>query len=1336
MCNLVQLRNLCPDNYTRVISSEGFTEHSIQIFNEEVKLTVKMENINKQIVTLLIDTGAQVSFLCYKDIENKNKINHNLIMNVRGAISGLKSTTLGTICSGIYINDIFYPHTFHVIDDCISVGNANGVIGSDFLKKFECILNFSNDRIELIKPQNIKENTRMLTSNHSRNPPELEKEKTKTIYSKDRNTNLCLHDNSRVYDGHINSGTELSTQHDNLYDRDTLQNQGWLTTVPTFRRLRNFDKVILKARTENIILFPIENKNDVVVENKELANGIFLGNSIEKPMNGFIKLAIINANENDFTLNKSNINACINALSNYDIITDKICPNEDSNRRKTLANLINLSHCNTEERDKILKICLKFNKVFHLKGDKLSSTNATTHRIPLTPNTVPINTKPYRLPYYQKETLEKEIQMLLDDKVIQPSQSPWCSPILLVPKKADETGKRKWRLCIDFRNVNIKTITDAYPLPNITDILDQLGNSIYFSTLDLERGYWQVEMDEKDREITAFKANGKLYEWLRMPMGVKNAAPTFQRMMNNILTGLQGEMCLVYIDDLVIYGKSLLDHNNKLEAVLNRLSKFKLKVNPQKCNFLHKEINFLGHIVSKSGITPDQRKIAAIIKYPVPKTQREIKSFLGLVSYYRKFIDNFAKIARPINNLLRKDAIYNWDINCEKAFSTLKEKLTTAPILIHPDFNKQFIIRTDASHYASGAVLSQGEIKFDLPIAFMSKTFNKHEVRYATVEKELLAIIHALRFFRPYVFGRKCLIITDHQALVWIMKLKNPASRLMRWKMELAEYDFEIIHRPGIFNSAADALSRIDISKELLLSLDPIPNKTELKYDKTLNITTRSRERNENRSQINPVIAPETIDSNVSIKEIDILHHKFLHDVETYHVYVLTNAFTFPYVYVEDYTIFNHQPGKIVELSENSIALYNSDSISQDEQKQIWNSIKDTLSAKKFKKMCIFISQSEYNLYNTVKCTILKIFKGSSIEIFLIYNKIIILEEKEDQEVVIKSFHDSILGGHLGIQATIDKIQKQYFWNGMGKDIKKYINNCITCKTNKITTHTKMPMHITTTATMPFEKIIMDCVGPITESKLGNRFMVTFQDDLTKYAECVATPNITAFTVAKAFIENVVCKHSLPKTLLTDNGSNFMSEMFQEVCRVLKINHVTSTVAHPQTVGQIERYHRTLGQYLKIFTEENKDEWDELIPFALFTYNTTKHSSTHFSPHYLVYGFDVEIPSNLKSNPTPVYNYENYVSVLKNRLKTAHEIAKKNIKDRKETNKKYFDTKLNPITFKIGDSVLLYKETKTHKFDSPYEGPFTIVDIPNEENCIINYKRKNKKVHKNKLKLV
>lgn len=264
----------------------------------------------------------------------------------------------------------------------------------------------------------------------------------------------------------------------------------------------------------------------------------------------------------------------------------------------------------------------------------------------------------------------------------------------------------------------------------------------------------------------------------------------------------------------------------------------------------------------------------------------------------------------------------------------------------------------------------------------------------------------------------------------------------------------------------------------------------------------------------------------------------------------------------------------------------------------------------------------------------------------------------------------------------------------------------------------------------------MDVVGPIELSSSGNRFLVTFQDDLSKFAECAATADVTSFTVAKAFVETVICRHGIPKVLLTDNGANLTSRMFEDVCKILKIDHITSTVYHAQTIGGVERWHRTLAHYLRMFTQ-GKPDWDQWLSYALFVYNSTKHNSTKFSPHYLVYGFDTEIPTNLKQGPNPIYNYEDYAAILKNKLRTAHTFARENILKSKAHNKKIYDrTHKNPVNFSAGDKVLVYNEVKKHKFGPLYSGPYEILDVPSTENCLIKIGNKSKLLHKDKLKLV
>lgn len=1341
-------------------------------------MKIKVKYAKKEENNLLVDSGAQLSLLKLKCIKNRHLIDTNSTLMFKGVINGVKSTTYGIINSGIYINKIFFPHNFHVMRDDIGISNTDGVMGSDFLNKYEAVIDYNQKEIRLATPSIL----------------EIEQEPRKESQESQESSNQLGADYSvaaifdRIFfencDKDFSDGGHGAKIH--ILKRDSTEMRDSSVSPmgqrggsdPTIRIVQS-DDAILKARSKNIVFMPISTEEDVVVEKMQLANGIFIGNLIEKPREGKIRLIIVNTRENDISVKKNEIRPIVRYLRNFEVITVNKNEKQGKERKEILKKSINLDHCSTEEKFKVLDVCLKYNEVFYVKGDKLSATNAATHRIPLLPGTNPINTKPYRLPFYQKEALEMELQKLLKEEVIQPSCSPWCSPILLVPKKPDATGKRKWRLCIDFRNVNTKTINDAYPLPNISDILEQLGKASYFSTLDLERGYWQVEMDPQDREITAFKANGRLYEWLRMPMGVKGAAPTFQRMMNNVLLGLQGDICLVYIDDVVLFGDNLEDHNNKLEILFQRLIDYKLKVNPEKCTFLRKEINFLGHIVSKVGICPDPKKVEAVRKFPIPRTQKEIKSFLGLASYYRKFIENFSRIVQPINRLLKKDVRYEWSEECDKAFRHLKEKLTTAPILVHPNFEQQFIVRTDASHFAVGAILSQGKIREDLPICYMSKTLNRHEVRYATVEKELLAIIYAFRNFRPYIYCRKALVITDCQALVWIMNLKNPASRLMRWKMELSEYEFEVIHRPGILNANADALSRIQIDPEKLLGLEPSKNKIELKLEKRISVVTRAALRREleakrtlraegalsgeeapsgegaSQSGTTHVVqdpvserddpgtgqVPTTMESAIAgaknqnvVLERDILHYK---DKETFKIYVLYDLTGYPFDLVKNHkNLKTIEQGRLITLDDSCVILYITSTLPDKRILSLWDRIDEIILLNNVPQMSIFMSKKDFHLYSKLKMVIEKVFCDTKVTIKIIANSLIQIDSQEEQSQIIKMFHDNIFGGHLGILATIDKIRRQFHWNNMNTDIKNYINECVVCKKSKITTHTKTPMKITSTASRPFEKIIMDVVGPIEPSASGNKYLVTFQDDLSKFAECTATSDITSFTVAKAFVETVICRHGIPKVLLTDNGVNLTSRMFEDVCKILKIDHITSTVYHAQTIGGVERWHRTLAHYLRMFTN-GKPDWDQWLSYALFVYNTTKHTSTRFSPHYLVYGFEAEIPINLKHDPNPIYNYEDYAAILKNRLRTAHEFAKENILKSKMNSKRLYDrTHNNPVGFAAGDKVLVYNEVKKHKFGALYSGPYEIVDVPSEHNCLIKIGNKTKLLHKDKLKLV
>ncbi|CAG4983670.1 unnamed protein product [Parnassius apollo] len=299
---------------------------------------------------------------------------------------------------------------------------------------------------------------------------------------------------------------------------------------------------------------------------------------------------------------------------------------------------------------------------------------------------------------------------MLDQGIIEPSSSPWSSPIWIVPKKLDSQEQRKWRIVIDYRKLNDITIGETYPIPQISEILDQLGNSKYFSTLDLASGFHQLLIKPEDASKTAFSVPQGHFQFNRMPFGLKNAPSTFQKLMNACLSGLQGSRCFVYLDDIVIYSFDLSSHIDNLNAVFKRLRNYNLKLQPEKCEFLRKEVIYLGHIIGEHGVKPNPEKVRAVTEFPVPKSPKDIKSFLGLVSYYRRFIPDFSKYAKSLTSLLKKDVPFEWKNEQQLSFETLKGKLVTAPVLAYPDFTKPFLLTCDASNYAISAILSQGPV--------------------------------------------------------------------------------------------------------------------------------------------------------------------------------------------------------------------------------------------------------------------------------------------------------------------------------------------------------------------------------------------------------------------------------------------------------------------------------------------------------------------------------------------------------------------------------------------------------------------------------------------------
>ncbi|UYV61724.1 hypothetical protein LAZ67_1006165, partial [Cordylochernes scorpioides] len=452
-----------------------------------------------------------------------------------------------------------------------------------------------------------------------------------------------------------------------------------------------------------------------------------------------------------------------------------------------------------KEKEQLKQVLERYEDLF---SSGLGRSNLAKHRID-TEGAKPIKHKPYRVSAKEREIIKEQIDEMLRDGIIRPSSSPWSFPVILVKKRDG-----KYRFCVDHRKLNDVTVKDVYPIPRIDDVMDTLQGSKYFSAIDLRSGYWQVEIEEKDKEKTAFTTTHGLYEFNVMPFGLCNAPATFERNMDNVLGNLRWQICLCYLDDVIIYSSDFPTHLKRLEAVLKCFSESNLKLNDKKCRFAFEELEILGHITNQQGIKPAEYNIKAVRDFPQPKKVKEIQSFLGMCSYYRKFIKDFSLIADPLTGLIRKNAQFTWTEKQEEAFQNLKKALINPPILGHFDPNAATYIHTDASNIGLGATLVQIICGEEKVISYLSRTLSKAEQNYSTTEKECLAVVWAISKLRPYLYGRHFKIITDHHALCWLKNLKDPTGRLARWALKIQEYDFDIIHKSGKKHMDADGLSR------------------------------------------------------------------------------------------------------------------------------------------------------------------------------------------------------------------------------------------------------------------------------------------------------------------------------------------------------------------------------------------------------------------------------------------------------------------------------------------------------------------------------------------------
>ncbi|CAF1183413.1 unnamed protein product [Didymodactylos carnosus] len=742
---------------------------------------------------------------------------------------------------------------------------------------------------------------------------------------------------------------------------------------------------------------------------------------------------------------------------------------------------------NPEEEKLLRELILKYSDLF---ASKPGRTNITKHHIDVG-DARPIKLPPYRILPPKRDYITQELVHMKEQNIIEPATGPWVAPVTLQPKR-DGT----MRFCIDYRRLNEVTVRDVYPLPRIDDTLDALYDAKYFSTLDLRSGFWQVELDEESKEKTAFVTHDGLVQFTVMPFGLTNAPATFQRLMDVILSGLKWRCCLVYLDDVIIFSSTFDQHLKDINDVLGRLRQSNLTLKASKCHFCHRELKYLGHIVSAQGIRPDPEKLKAVRDFPVPYKAKGVRSFLGLTGYYRRFIQNYATIAEPLLQLIRvkRSPVFVWIPECQDSFDELKQNLITSPIISYSDFNHPFILQLDASDYGLGAVLAQkgspdGE---EHVIAYASRTLNESERKYSATERECLAIVWGTQHFRPYLEGRSFEVWTDHRSLTWLRRLKDPTSR--RWGMKLDAFDMIVKHRSGAANQNADALSRYP---------------TEVVSPLQMENTNAKHELNKNGS------TEQEVDINVwnSCNVLDDIKQAQRTDREL-------------------------QP--LIDYLHDGI-LPSDENIS-----------------KRMRGIAKYYKLIDGRLYG------LRRFDEKHSDRFN-YNQHLLVIPKSKIQNLLYFAHDHAVSGHFGKRKTLHRLYSRFHWQGMRKDVENYIHSCDTCQRCKATTQKLAGKMISNVVHEPWYTIGIDITGPLPRTKRGNEYILVVVDYFTKWVELFPSPNTRSISIAQILHDEVIRRFGCPVKIISDNGSQFVSEIFEETLRLLQIEHRRTALYHPQT---------------------------------------------------------------------------------------------------------------------------------------------------------------------------
>jgi hypothetical protein len=929
-----------------------------------------------------------------------------------------------------------------------------------------------------------------------------------------------------------------------------------------------------------------------------------------------------------------------------------------------------------EIKGRLHDLLFEFRDTFSFSDYDNGRTSVLRHSI-VTGDARPVRQTLRRHPPAHQAAIKEHVSTMLKQGVIEPAQSPWASNIVMVKKKDGSL-----RCCIDYRGLNAVTRKDAYPLPRTDSCLDAMNGAKWFTTFDLRNSYHQLELEPSDADKTAFICREGSFRFLTMPFGLCNAGATFQRLMDMVMAGLNFEICLVYMDDIVIFSKTLEQHVERLRLVLQRLREAGLKLKPSKCDVMRRSVEFLGHLVSDNGIEPHPDKVSAVTSWPVPTSLRDLRAFLGLCGYYRRFIDHFSLVAGPLYALTEKNRRYVWTPERQAAFDQLKQRLTSAPILCMPTDDDAFIIDTDASDSAIGAVLSQVSDGVERVVAYASKRLSRAEVNYCVTRRELLAVVYFLRYFRHFLLGRKFTVRTDHAALQWLRRIPQPVGQQARWLELLEEYDFAVVHRPGTRHGNADALSRRPCSKTRCC-----PVSTVVGDEGTCSVVYAVTTSHDASGQADPVdlwTAQAIADEQAADADVGPIRSLMIASTDCP-----------PW-------------DAVAHMSEASKSLWRQ-----------WPRLKvdNNILYRRFDKVSLSSKTVSWQ---------------------------VILPRGRRQQL-INLVHSGVNGGHLGRRRTEAGVSRRAYWPAWTSDVRRFLQRCDLCaqyhrgKAPKIAPLKPLP------SGEPWETISLDITGPHPRSCQGFTYILTVQDHFTKWAEAIPLRNHTAPVVASALFNHVLIRFGMPLRILSDQGAEFQSELFQELCRHMTIDKVRTSPYHPACNGMVERLHRTMNAMLAKAIDSNQRNWCRVLPGIMAAYRATPHEATGFSPNMLMFGHENRMPVDIilgspSDDRLPRSTTAEYVAELQDDLREGYEVVRRHLCRAAERRKQQYDTSVKQSEINVGSWVWYFYPRRrvglSAKWQRWYTGPYLVIRRIDSHCLVIQRSRRARPivVHRDKLK--